>query len=79
MLLNKNYFDTLDLGGSYDTSEIRTSKSTFIEDHNNTVVDNISFRINLITGLQTTRMYDEFDEAKTDEYENFQVYYKHGY
>ena len=60
-------------GGSYDTSEIRTSKTTFIEDGNNTIVDRISFRINLITGLQTTRKYDEFAEAKKAEYEHFQV------
>ena len=66
------------LGGNYDLSEIRTSKSAFIEDYNITVVDNISLRINLITGLQTTRMYDEFNEAKKDEYENFQVPYKYG-
>ena len=61
------------LGGSTDLSEIRTSKNTWIKDGNSDLVDQISRRINLITGLQTTRKYDEFNGGKTDEYEDLQV------
>ena len=60
-------------GGSTDLSDIRTSKNTWIEDGANHLVDKISLRINQFTGLQTTRMYDEFDEGKKDEYESLQV------
>ena len=38
------------------------------------MVDKISLRINRITGLQTIRKYDEFDEGKKEEYEYMQVF-----
>ena len=62
------------IGGSTDLSDIRTSKNTWIEDGTSDLVDNISLRINRFTGLQTTRIYDDFKEGKKDEYESLQVY-----
>ena len=61
------------IGGSTDLSEIRTSKNTWIEDGTSKLVDKISLRINRVTGLQTTRIYDDFKEGKMDEYEALQV------
>ena len=66
---------SLFLGGSKDVSEIRTSKNTWIEDGANQLIDKISLRINRITGYQTIRKFDEFNEGKKDEYENLQVCY----
>ena len=62
------------LGGSTDLSDIRTSKNTWIEDGTSDLVDKISLRINRFTGLQTTKIYDDFKEGKKDEYESLQVY-----
>ena len=67
---------SLSLGGSKDVSEIRTSKNTWIEDGANQLVDKISLRMNRITGYQTIRKFDEFNEGKKDEYENLQVCYQ---
>ena len=67
---------SLFLGGSKDVSEIRTSKNTWIEDGANQLIDKISLRINRITGYQTIRKFDEFNEGKKDEYENLQVRYQ---
>ena len=67
---------SLSLGGSKDVSEIRTSKNTWIEDGANQLIDKISLRINRITGYQTIRKFDEFNEGKKDEYENLQVCYQ---
>ena len=64
---------TLFSGSSKEISEIRTSKNTWIEDSTSDLVDKISLRINWITGLQTTRKYDEFNEGKKEEYEYLQV------
>ena len=61
------------IGGSTDLSEIRTSKNTWIEDGTSDLVDKISLRINRFTGLQTTKIYDDFKEGKKDEYEALQV------
>ena len=61
------------IGGSTDLSEIRTSKNTWIEDGTSDLVDKISLRINRFTGLQTTKIYDDFKEGKKDEYESLQV------
>ena len=36
----------------------------------------ISLRMNRITGYQTIRKFDEFNEGKKDEYENLQVCYQ---
>ena len=55
-------------------SEIRTSKNTWIEDGTSDLVDKISLRINRFTGLQTTKIYDDFKEGKKDEYEALQVH-----
>ena len=49
------------------------SKNTWIEDGESDLVDEVSLRINRITGLQTIRKYDEFNEGKKEEYEYFQV------
>ena len=67
---------SLSLGGSKDVSEIRTSKNTWIEDGANQLIDKISLRMNRITGYQTIRKFDEFNEGKKDEYENLQVCYQ---
>ena len=67
--INKFY-----IGGSTDLSEIRTSKNTWIEDGTSDLVDKISLRINRFTGLQTTKIYDDFKEGKKDEYESLQVH-----
>ena len=63
----------LNIGSSKDVSEIRVSKNTWIEDGESDLVDKVSLRINRITGLQTIRKYDEFNEGKKEEYEFFQV------
>ena len=60
-------------GSSKDVSEIRVSKNTWIEDGESDLIDKVSLRINRITGLQTIRKYDEFNEGKKEEYEFFQV------
>ena len=60
-------------GSTKDISEIRVSKNTWIEDGESDLVDKVSLRINRITGLQTIRKYDEFNEGKKEEYEYFQV------
>ena len=49
------------------------SKNTWIEDGESDLIDKVSLRINRITGLQTIRKYDEFNEGKKEEYEFFQV------
>ena len=51
------------------------SKNVWIEDNQSSLVDKVSLRINRITGLQTIRKYDEFNEGKKEEYEFFQVKY----
>ena len=50
-------------------TEIQTSKYTYLKDGDSDVVDKLSLRINWITGLQTIRKYDEFDEGKEEDYE----------
>ena len=60
-------------GSDKAISEIRTSKNTWIEDSTSDLVDKISLRINWITGLQTIKKYDEFNEGKKEEYEYLQV------
>ena len=50
-------------------TEIQTSKYTYVKDGDSDVVDKLSLRINWITGLQTIRKYDEFDEGEEDDYE----------
>ena len=62
-------------GGNKAVSEIRVSKNVWIEDNQSSLVDKVSLRINRITGLQTIRKYDEFNEGKKEEYEFFQVKY----
>ena len=49
-------------------------KNTWIEDGTSDLVDKISLRINRFTGLQTTKIYDDFKEGKKDEYESLQVH-----
>ena len=80
MMLFRNYDflfhflnSLLNIGSSKDVSEIRVSKNTWIEDGESDLVDKVSLRINRITGLQTIRKYDEFNEGKKEEYEFFQV------
>ena len=63
----------INIGSTKDISEIRVSKNTWIEDGESDLVDKVSLRINRITGLQTIRKYDEFNEGKKEEYEYFQV------
>ena len=64
---------SIHVGSTKDISEIRVSKNTWIEDGDSDLVDKVSLRINRITGLQTIRKYDEFNEGKKEEYEYFQV------
>ena len=60
-------------GSNKKVTEIRVSKNTWIQDNESDLVDKISLRINRITGLQTIRKYDEFNEGKKEEYEYMQV------
>ncbi len=60
------------IGSDKLISDLRVAKNAWLED-DIPVVDNISKRINMATGLQTARKFDRFNEGKTEEYELLQV------
>lgn len=53
-------------------SDLRVAKSAWLEDGIG-IVDKMSLRINLVTGLQSARKFDRFGEGKEEEYELLQV------
>lgn len=60
------------VGQQRSLSEIRVSRTAWLDD-DVAVVKRISRRLDLITGLQTTRCFDRFGEGRQDEYEMLQV------
>ena len=54
-------------------TEIQTSKYTYINDNTNAIVDKVSLRVNWITGFQTSRKHDEFNEGNDEDYEDIFV------
>lgn len=61
------------IGKDKTTSDMRVSKNAWIEDKVHPTVDKLSARINWVTGLQTSALYDRHREGRKEEYEFLQV------
>ena len=61
------------IGQEKQLSDLRHSESYWIEDKKHEIVDKLSLRMNLLTGLQTSALYDDHGEAKQEEYEYLQL------
>jgi len=59
------------IGVDKQVSDLRLSQSHWIEDRTNKLVDKLSERMNWITGLRTSAMFDK--GAKKEEYEYLQI------
>ena len=49
------------------------SKTAWIEDGKDSVVDRVNARVNWLTGLETTKMLDRHKEGRKEEYEFLQI------
>ena len=61
------------IGQEKQLSDLRLSQSYWIEDRKHEVVDKLSLRMNMLTGLQTSALYDEHYEGRREEYEYLQI------
>ena len=61
------------IGREKTLSELRRSESAWIEDGVSGLVDRLSARMNWVTGLQTSLMWDRHGEGRREEYEYLQL------
>ena len=61
------------IGQEKQLSDLRLSQSYWIEDSKHEVVDKLSLRMNMLTGLQTSALYDKHYEGRREEYEYLQI------
>ena len=61
------------IGREKTLSELRRSESAWIEDGASALVDRLSARMNWVTGLQTSLLWDRHREGRREEYEYLQL------
>ena len=61
------------IGREKALSELRRSESAWIEDGASELVDGLSRRMNWVTGLQTSQLWDRHQEGRREEYEFLQL------
>ena len=48
---------------------MQSSKYAYMDDESNPILEKLTFRISWITGLQTVRSFEEFEDENLEEYE----------
>ena len=48
---------------------MQSSKYAYMDDESNPILGKLTFRISWITGLQTVRSFEEFEDENLEEYE----------